>query len=87
MTNSTSEVLTYHTYNASHLRKRKLSFEKYMKESAEIMRDLDPYHTRLFTKDITGQHSTKMPSEYPAHVISVNATQLFITPLPSLLLL
>ncbi|KAM1794267.1 hypothetical protein ACFX11_034762 [Malus domestica] len=34
-------------------------------------------------KDITGQHSTKMPSEYPAYVISVNDTQLFLTPLPS----
>ncbi|KAM1068640.1 hypothetical protein ACFX2A_000582 [Malus domestica] len=56
---------------------------KYMKESVEIMQDLDPSHTRLFAKDITGQHSTKMPSEYPAHVISVNATQLFLNPLPS----
>ena len=26
-----------------------------------------------------------MPSEYPTHVISVNATQLLLTPLPSLL--
>ncbi|KAM2729200.1 hypothetical protein EV1_000619 [Malus domestica] len=47
---------------------------KYMKESVEIMQDLDPSHTRLFAKDITGQHSTKMPSEYPAHVINVKAT-------------